>query len=564
MYVLGISGQQRYAAVALLKDGQLVAAIEEEKVGRIKRIGIDALDGLPFRAIEACFAIEGITWADVDHVTYYEEPEGVETDMYARVQKFFNDPASLAYSTSGLNTPQAFLRTRELIRHFFPRAPITNVAHHLSHAASAFYPSPFDQAGILTADCLGDSTATQLAVGKGRRIQVLRALQFPNSLGFLYSLVTNHLGFAPYRDEHKTECLAPLGEPEFLAGFRRLVRMDGEGLFSLDPSYFNSSNETSFLSDKFHKEFGPPRGKNAPLEPRHYNIAHSLQAVLEETMLAATEWLYKQTKLKYLCLAGGVFYNLALNSRLVSDSPFRKCFIQPAAGNAGSSLGSALFLWHHTLENPRKFSMEHAYYGPEFESEAVKKVLDNCKVRYEYLHEDALLKRTAEWLAKGLVVAWFQGRAEWGPRALGNRSLLADPTRDLMKENLNDYVKHRESFRPFAPAILEEYATDYFDIKYPSPFMLTLETMKEDKRSAYPSIGRVDGRTNVQIVSRKTNPLFWNLLQKFYELTGVPMLINTSFNAMGEPLVCTPRDAVKTFFSTGIDALVMGNFIIRK
>jgi carbamoyltransferase len=564
MYILGISGQQRDAAAALVKDGRLVAAIEEEKLSRVKRIGIDDSGGLPFKSIEACFTTEGITWQDIDHVAYYEKPKRLGTDIYSRVRKFFDDPTTLAYSTNGLNTPQAFIRTRELIRHLNPRTKITNVAHHLSHAASAFYPAPFDQAAILTVDCLGDSTTMQFAMGQGKRIRVLRALKFPDSLGFLYSLITNHLGFVPYRDEHKTECLAPLGEPEFYENFRKLVQVDRDGLFKLDASYFNSSKETGFVSEKFYKAFGPPRGKDDALGKKHYNLARSLQAVVEEVLLDAVGWLHKQTKLDYLCLAGGLFYNLALNSRLAHDTPFRKVFIQPASGNAGGSLGSALYLWRHVLGQPRAFTMEHVYYGPEFESEDIKKVLDNCKVSYEYLYEGRLLKKTADLLAKGHVVGWFQGRAEWGPRALGNRSILADPTRVLMKENLNEYVKHRESFRPFAPAILEEYVPSYFDLKDPSPFMLTLETLKEEKRSFFPSIGRIDGRTKVQTVSRKTNPIFWELLNHFYELTGVPLLINTSFNAMGEPLICTPRDAVKTFFSTGIDYLAMGNFLVRK
>jgi carbamoyltransferase len=576
MNILGISGQESDAAAALVRDGAVVAAIEEEKLARIRHVGMNYAGGLPHRAIEFCLARGGITFADLDYVAYYLEPER----LFHRAVAFLSsravhtsDPASLEafpnYFVDEINGLRQRLRTRHLAESLMSgRGKFITVNHHLSHGASAFYSSGFASAAIISADNRGDMTSAALIVGQSAHLETMREAQFPNSIGMVYSAVTAALGFSYAGDWHKTMWLSPLGEPEFKEVFRDLLTVDEDGLPTVNLKYFDPSfRGNPRLSEEFFNRTGlGPRAKDEPLAARHRNLARSLQERVEDVMCEIAARHRKQTGLGSLCLAGGVALNSLANSAIERRAGFDRLFVQPAAGNAGCSLGAALYVWHQTLGNQeRVYEMKHAFLGPQFDDEAIKSVLDNCKIGFEFfLTEEKLITEVARLLASEKIVAWFRGAMEFGPRALGARSILASPLTEMMRDNLNAFIKHREDFRPFSAAVPEEREAEFFEPSQLTSFLQGVGKIREGKQPLIPGAVFGDNLVRVHSVSRKTSPAFWKLLTKFGDITGVPVLLNTSFNLFGEPVVSTPREAVRGYYCSGVDCLAIGNFLIKK
>jgi carbamoyltransferase len=597
MYILGISGHQRDAAAALLKDGRVVAAIEEEKLARVKRIGINQCGGLPYQSIGYCLGAAGIGIDQVDYVTYYLKPRRLFNRQMEFSERFMPEdvPGDNDYAVAIANEYHGRMKTRRLIKRLLDeRSKVVAIDHQLAHAASSFYLSGFDRAAVLNLGGKGDYISIAAGIGEGKKVRIVKRVEFPHSLGWVYSLITEYLGFRAGGDEHNTQWLSVTGEPEFLPAFQDLIRADQAGIPSVDFSYFSSSLQGADpFSEKFYARFGDRlrrkdqrfnsgvkaaswaelteeltgRSKpSLPAESYSRNLAHSLQQHLERVVLSLAESFRREHRLDALCLAGGVASNSLMVSRLERESGYKHIFVQPAAGNAGCSIGSALFLWHNQFDQGPPEAMEHALLGPEYADQEVKPVLDNCKLAYRYItSEEKLLDQVAEMLHQGNIVAWFQGRAEFGPRSLGARSILASPLQDYMKENLNHFVKHRETYRPFAASIPEERAEEFFEHCSPlSRFLLTVSRVRNEKRRLIPAAWFSDGMARLHTVNRKTNPLFWRLLHKFGEKTGTPVLVNTSFNLFGEPVVCTPREAVRSYYCSGIDALVINRFIVQK
>lgn len=597
MYILGLSGHEHSAAAAILKDGCIIAAIEEEKLERVKHIGMGQCGGLPYQAIRFCLERAGIEIEDVNYVAYYLKPW-----RFLHRQFHFNTRRArygltdfIAHNVAGVNELHERLRTQHLIKRLLSESSkVVTVDHQLAHAASSFFPSGFDRAAILVLGGMGDFVTIATGVGQGQEIRLLDRIEFPTSLGWIYSLVTQYLGFRPNGEEHKTQWLSVTGEPEFLSPFRDLIRLNKKGMPAIDLSYFASSlREPDPFSEKYYQMFGDQlrckdqrfsngkkgaawmnaagdAGRHSPRFERasnyRRNLACSLQQRLEEVVLALAESLRLKPRVDALCLAGGVALNSLLISRLERESGYKHIFVQPAAGNAGCSFGAALHLWHQLLGGGRTDPLEHVFLGPDYSDQEVKPVLDNCKLVYRCMStEERLLDEVVELLCQNQIVAWFQGRAEFGPRSLGSRSILASPVKDYMKENLNLFVKHREDFRPFAASVPEERAEEFFERRSRlSQFLLTVSRVKDDKRDLMPAAWFSDGLARVHAVNRNLNPLFWRLLHKFGERTGLPVLLNTSFNLFGEPIVCTPREAVRSFYCSGIDSLVINRFLLQK
>jgi carbamoyltransferase len=456
---------------------------------------------------------------------------------------------------------------RRLRKHFGPsNFRFHFLEHHKCHAASAFFVSGFDRGAIMTWDGTGEDTTTLFSRGENKHVRALKRIKLPHSLGQFYSAVTNFLGFDMFAgDEWKVMGLAAYGEPEYYDFFaKHVLTSNGDADFHLNIRVLDHHLAKHYqFSEEMTKELGPPRHSGESLSKRHWNIAASAQKILEETALRLTRWLHQQTGEDNLCMAGGVAFNSVMNGRIMQESPFKRFFVQPAAGDAGCSLGAALLIYHSLLKQPRSFKMEHAYYGPAFSSEACAMALRNAGLQFESLADAEMLPRVARMIGDGAIIGWFQGRMEFGPRALGNRSFLADPRRADMREVLNHKVKLREWFRPLAPSMLEEAAETIFARPHNDPFMITVLSVAEDQRSSIPAVVHVDGTVRPQTVSRRTNPRFWQLIHEFEKLTGVPMLLNTSFNIQ-EPIVCCPQDAIKTFRSASFDALVIENHLVLR
>ena len=597
MYTLSISGHLRDATASLLKDGRIIAAIEEEKLSRVKHVGISQCGGLPYDAIGYCLETAGVGIDDIDYVTYYQKPHRLLNRQMEFSKKLFPacSPGADDHKASSVNEFHDRMKTLYLIRRLLnQRSKVVAVDHQLALAASAFYPSGFDRSAILILSGKGDYVSISAGVGEGRKVRLLKRIEFPHSLGWVYSMMTEYLGFRANGGEHKTQWLSVTGEPEFLTAFKDLIRLDQAGTPSIDLSFFVPSLQgPDPFSERFYGKFGDclrrrdqrfnggmkkpswtemteelaGRSKAArPTTNYSRNLAHSLQQRLEEVVLALAERVRMESGVDALSLAGGVASNSLLVSKLERESGYRHIFVQPAAGNAGASIGAAMFLWHNQLDKGRPEALEHLFLGPEYSDQEVKPVLDNCKLAYRYINSDEkLISEVTELLEQGNIVAWFQGRAEFGPRSLGARSILASPLMAHMKENLNHFVKHRESYRPFAASVPEERADEFFENCSPlSRFLLTVSRVKTDKRRIIPAAWFSDGMARIHTVSRKTNPLFWRLLNKFGEKTGVPVLVNTSFNLFGEPVVCTPREAVRSYYCSGIDVLAINRFLLRK
>jgi len=567
--VLGVNAYHSSASAALLVDGRLVAAVEEERFTRQK---YDT--GFPHASIGYCLAAAGLEPNDVDHVAFSGDPTSnflrkawfaISTKAGRRMVRHRPDLPALMRAKDplarGLGLEPAALR-----------AKVHMVEHHLAHIGSAFYVSPFEESAVMSLDGLGDMVSTMWGVGRGSRLKILGEVDFPHSLGLFYTGVSQYLGFNTYVDEYKVMGLSAYGEPEHLDAMREVLRYrDGLG-FELDMRYFRHLREIQPMQWKggparlgplwdegMVRRFGQVRsGPDEPLDHRHRAIAASMQLRLEEVVLGMLRTLHERTGLEALCMAGGVALNCVANGRIRNETGFREVYIQPAAYDGGTSLGAAAYVNHQVLGGPRGHVMDHAFLGPEYDPAACRAALEAAGVEYRELPEHELTARTADALAAGRIVGWYQGRMEFGPRALGNRSILADPRRPEMKDVLNARIKHREPFRPFAPAILEEATGDWFEDDYPSPFMLLAYRVRPGHRDDIPAPTHVDGTGRLQTVRREQNPRYYDLIEAFGERTGVPVLLNTSFNE-NEPICCTPQEAVDTFRRTRMDVLVLGS-----
>jgi carbamoyltransferase len=572
--ILGLNAYHGDAAAALLIDGELVAAAEEERFNRVKHCA-----GFPELAAAWCLADAGLTVGDLDHVAVSRDPKA---NLGRKLLRTIRHGASARYLKARLENAAKVRDVRAALgaavgaRPEEIRAQVHNVEHHQAHVASAFFVSPFEEAAVLSVDGFGDFASTMLAVGRGNRFEVLDRVLFPHSLGIFYTALTQWLGFPKYGDEGKVMGLAPYGDPErHLGRMRDLVRLNGSA-FELGLDYFTHDKEGvdmtwdeqtpsigRIYSDRLVEAFGPAREPRSELTDRQEDVAAALQATLEEAYLHLVRELWERTQVANVCLAGGVALNAVANGRIRPETPFEGVYVQPAAGDSGTAVGAAYWVWNQELGRPRGFVMEHAYTGPGYSDEECAAALASAGLELERLGDDALFPAVAERIAAGDVVGWFQGRMEFGPRALGNRSIVVDPRRPDMKDILNARIKHRESFRPFAPSILADATGEWFEQDYPSPFMVLVYKTRPEKRAEIPAVNHVDDTGRLQTVEEHVNPRYHRLIGEFGKLTGVPVVLNTSFNE-NEPIVMTPEQAVETFQKTRMDVLVLGNHVVRR
>jgi carbamoyltransferase len=591
MRILGISAFYHDSAAALIDDGRIVAAAQEERFTRKKHD-----PSFPHNAIAYCLSEAGVSAEALDHVVFYDKP-------FLKFERLLETYVALAprgFSSFKMSIPlwlkeklfQKSLLTDEIktFSDTFDRSRLLFCEHHLSHAASAFYPSPFENAAVLTMDGVGEWATTSAATGDGSKLEIFQEIHFPHSLGLLYSAATYYTGFKVNSGEYKVMGLAPYGEPKYAKLILdNLIDLKPDGSFRLDMSYFDYCTGFTMTNDRFAKLFGQPvRSPDQLLTPFHMDVAASIQAVLDEAVLRMTRSLAKQTGSRNLCLAGGVALNCVANGKVLRDGHFDNIWIQPAAGDAGGAVGAALSAYHGFMNQPRKTNgadgMAGSYLGPHYMQAEIERRLREAGAKFAVLDEAAMIDATAQALATEKAVGWFQGRMEFGPRSLGARSILGDARSPAMQKNLNLKVKYRESFRPFAPAVLREDVADWFDLKSDSPYMLLVADVRDEKRrqmsaeeqalfgidklnvsrSEIPAVTHVDYSARIQTVHRDTNPLFHRLLGRFKELTGCPVLVNTSFNVRGEPIVCTPEDAFRCFMGNELDLLVVGNCVLQK
>lgn len=570
MNILGISCFYHDAAACLIKDGQLVAAAEEERFTRKKHDS-----SFPENAIKYCLKEGDISIKDIDYICFYEKPFlKFERLLYQHIQMF---PKSLPTFVKSLPAwINEKLRVPKIIKKKIGyKGSVIFVDHHMAHAASSFLVSPFDEAAILTVDGVGEWTTTALGVGKGNDIVLLKDIRFPNSLGLLYSAITAYLGFSVNNSEYKVMGLSPYGDMnpktnKYYAKLKEVMDIKEDGSYQFDMSYFVYHYKASMPSKKLCQLLeGPTRKAESPLTQRHKDIAAALQLVLEEIMTKMLNHLYNLTKMDNVVLAGGVALNSVYNGKILHNTPFKNVWIQPNATDGGTSIGAAYYCYNVILGHERNFVFNSAYLGPSFTDEQIQSYLNQRKIKYNIFKNEAeLIKKTAKLIYDDQVVGWFQGRMEWGPRALGTRSILSNPCNTQMQEILNQKVKHREKFRPFAPVVCEDDALDYFECDKPIPeptdYMLMVYPVKKQFRQKIPAVTHVDGSGRLQSIRKNQNPLYFNLIKEFRKLSGTPILINTSFNIRGEPIVCNPHDAYKCMMGTGIDYLVMGKYLIKR
>lgn len=570
MYTLGINAVFHDSAACIVKDGQLFAAVEDERFTRIKHgkrpIPFSTYE-LPFHAISYCLQAADIHLRDVDQVVYSFDPyllidEKKATDLHLPIPFHSKDwdpadpqPWENLFLSSIINAPAQLADgyPHHLQKRFKNANPADwewhFIEHHLSHAASAYLPSPYTEAAVMVLDGRGEKATTSYHIGEQQNLTRLGQVDLPHSLGLLYEEVTTYLGFLHSSDEYKVMALASYGKPAYVKDFRDMVWLGEQGQYRIQQTQLEA-------------RFGPARLRDEPFTHHHFDIARSLQYVLEETVLELTLWLHAATKQRCLTLAGGVALNCVLNARIRDDGPFDEVWVQPAAGDSGTALGAAL--WADAKlrgEREKAFVMNHAYWGPSYNDDAIGDFLEKAKV--PYIRMDNVAEETAELLAANRIVGWFQGAMEYGPRALGSRSILASPILPEMQAWLNE-VKDREDFRPVAPVVTEEDASLWFTDALPSPFMLFVNQVASDKVNVIPAVKHVDGTARIQTVNQKQNPLYYDLLKAFERITGIPVLINTSFNTVGRPIVCSPRDALECFWTSPFDVLVMGSFLISK
>ncbi|MCH7548664.1 MAG: carbamoyltransferase [Candidatus Krumholzibacteriota bacterium] len=559
MYILGISCYYHDAAACLLKDGEIVAAAQEERFTR-KRHDQD----FPTNAIKYCLRSADITIGDVDYVGFYDKPlvkfERILTTYLATW------PRSLP---SFLKAIPLWLRRKLWIPQTIQKeleyeGEVLMIEHHMSHAASAFLVSPFDEAAIITVDGVGEWATSTMGHGKGSEIELFKEIRFPHSLGLLYSAYTYYLGFKVNSAEYKVMGLAPYGEPKYYDQVLETISFGDDGGFRMNMKYFSYDYGLKMTNGHFETLFGQPRRKpESKLDQFHMDIAASVQKVTEEIVLRMACHAHDVTGSKNLCMAGGVALNCVANGRILRETPFEEIFIQPAAGDAGGAVGVATYIYHTVLGNERTWQWQHAFLGPEYSTDEIREYLDTHDIKYVELDEDDLIERTARKIEEQNVIGWFQGRMEFGPRALGSRTIIADARNPKNQDVVNMKIKFRESFRPFAPSVLEERVGDWFELDKPSPYMLLVAQVREDRRTI-PAVTHVDGSARIQTVDPITNPLYYRLIRRFEENTGCPVIINTSFNVRGEPIVCTPHDGYVCFMRTDMDVLVMDRFFMVK
>jgi carbamoyltransferase len=590
--IIGISAFYHDSAAALVVNGEVIAAAQEERFTRKKH---DA--SYPVCAIDYLLSEAGLTLDKVDRVVFYDKP-------FLKFERLLETYA--AYVPKGIKQfsmvmaiwlrEKLFLKS-QLVKYLkkldkeFDDERLLFGEHHFSHAASAFYPSPFEEAVVLTLDGVGEWATSTVSIGKGNKLEIVKEILFPHSLGLLYSAFTYYTGFRVNSGEYKVMGLAPYGEPKYKGLILdKLIDLKEDGTFRLDQSYFNYCTGLTMTNKKFSDLFGEPvrKPESDQLKQFHMDIAASIQAVTEEIVLKMTRSLSEEYSIPNLCLAGGVALNCVANGKILRDESFKQIWIQPAAGDAGGALGAALSVWHKEMDKPRKVSpvdsMKGSYLGPLYSQQDIEKELINCDAKYEAVTDEEILEHTSQALVEGKAVGWFQGRMEFGPRALGGRSILGDPRSKTMQKSLNLRVKYRESFRPFAPSVLREDISEWFEMDVDSPYMLLVSDVQQDKRclmsseeeklfgidklninrSEIPAVTHVDYSARIQTVHEETNPKYHALISRFKEKTGCGVLVNTSFNVRGEPIVCTPGDAFKCFMGTEIEMLVIGNCVLRK
>ena len=569
--ILGLNAYHGDAAAALVIDGELVAAAEEERFNRVKHCA-----GFPSLAARWCLEDAGLAAADLDHVAVSRDPRA---NLGRKLMRTIRHGASARYLKQRLQNAAEIRDVSSALAEALGvdrvEATVHNVEHHQAHVASAFFVSPFEDAAILSVDGFGDFASTMLAEGHGNHFDVLERIIYPHSIGIFYTAVTQWLGFPEYGDEGKVMGLAPYGKPRYLSKMRDLVHLDGP-LFQLGLDYFTHDKEGvdmnwdagsptigRIYSEQLVELLGAPRERDGDITELYVDVAASLQAMLEETYLHLLGTLWDRTHISNLCLAGGVALNAVANGRILPETPFEQLYIQPAAGDSGTAVGAAYYVWNQELGRPRGFVMEHAYTGPEFSDEEIRAALADAGLEAERLEDDVLFASVAERIAAGDVVGWFQGRMEFGPRALGHRSIVADPRSESMKDVLNARIKHREPFRPFAPSILAERTGDWYEQDYPSPFMVLVYKTAVDKRAKLAAVNHVDDTGRVQSVDARFAPRYYRLISEFERQTGVPIVLNTSFNE-NEPIVMTPDHAIDTFLKTKMDVLALGNYVVRR
>ena len=559
--ILGLSCYYHDAAAALVRDGQVAAAAEEERFSRRKHDS-----RFPSQAIAFCLRQSGLKIDDIDLVAFYEQPL-LKLERILQCGRRWREQSADYVQKQLSKSLHERLIVEEILRSRMEyRGPFVYTEHHLSHAASAFYASPFNEAAILTVDGVGEWATTTQHIGKGSRIEPGREIRYPHSLGLLYSALTAFLGFKVNNDEYKVMGLAGFGQPRHRDKIAQLLTVFPDGSFQLNLEFFSFMfDREQMFSPALVELLGPPRPDGATITSYHRDLAASLQAVLEDALIRMAQGLYETSgQIANLCLAGGVALNSVANWRLFKETPFASVWVQPAAGDSGGAVGAALAAYYQNRDEPRKLAPYSTLLGPKFSNTEIEIILKEEQVSYRWYLEEELLSHTAELILKDRIVGWFQGRMEFGPRALGCRSILANACNPAMQDILNRRVKFREDFRPFAPAVLAEKAGEYFDLSFDSPFMLFVCPVLEDKRKVIPSVTHTDGTARVQTVAAEQNPRFYRLLQEVERRSGVPIVINTSFNIRGEPIVCTPRDAVRCFLKTDIDFLVIGDFIVEK
>ena len=591
--ILGISAFYHDSAAAIIIDGKIIAAAQEERFTRVKHDS-----SYPYNAVEFVLKFSNLKLSEIDHIIFYEKPflkfERLLETYVAFAPKGFIQfvkamPIWLREKLFQKNMLLNLLKEHD--ENFKNENKILFSEHHLSHAASAFYPSPFEEAIVLTADGVGEWATTTVAVGKGNNLEIKKEIHFPHSLGLLYSAFTYYIGFKVNSGEYKLMGLAPYGEPIYIDKIvGHLIDVKDDGTFRLDLDYFNYATGLTMTNEKFHNLFGekPRNPKNQQITQFHMDIASSIQKVIEDIMLKLAISLKQEFGLPNLCLAGGVALNCVANGKIIREKIFDNIWVQPASGDAGGSLGSALAFWHIEQNNPRKInsndSMKGSYLGPSYSQEIIEKELGKNGAKFDVLPEEEIINKTAEDLSNGQAIGWFQGRMEFGPRALGSRSILGDARSSEMQKNLNLKVKYRESFRPFAPSILKDDVADWFELNIDSPYMLFVANVNSNKtidmseqqkklfgidklnikRSEIPAVTHVDYSARIQTVYEETNPIYFKLLKKFKEKTNCPVIVNTSFNVRGEPIVNTPTDAFNCFMGTELDKLVIGNCYLDK
>ncbi len=599
MRILGVSAFYHDSAAALVVDGKIVAASQEERFTRVKHDS-----GFPHEAVRYCLAEGGLTLAEIDHVAFYDKPF-LKFERLLETYLAFTPRGFKSFRTAMPVWMKEKLFQKRLLRQELEKvAEVTDpgvkfkdlesrllfTEHHQSHAASAFFPSPFEEAAVLTIDGVGEWATTSLGIGKGHDLTMLKEIHFPHSLGLLYSAFTYYTGFRVNSGEYKVMGLAPYGEPKYAQKILdHVIDVKDDGSFRLDQQYFDYCSGLRMTSSKFHDLFGgPPREPESELRQRDMDLARSIQVVCEEVMLKMAEHVRQSTGQQNLCLAGGVALNCVGNGRILRESKFDDIWIQPAAGDAGGALGAALSVWYDYLGNERKAeprgTSRGSYFGPEFSGPEIQRRLDRFGAKYTKLETEEIPSRVGQLIADGRVIGWFQGRMEFGPRALGGRSILGDPRSQAMQSTMNLKIKYRESFRPFAPSVLRENAPEYFDLKKDSPYMLLVAPVKEDiripmseseealfgieklnvPRSTVPAVTHVDYSARMQTVRPETNRLYYELIDRFRELTSCPLVVNTSFNVRGEPIVSTPEDAYRCFMRTEMDVLAIGDFVLQK